>query len=396
MDRILELFIKNHNNVKDAGVRKQYGLLSGRLGIFFNIVLFIIKIAAGFISGSVAVMADAFNNLSDAGTSLVLLIGFKMSGKKPDPEHPFGHGRIEYITGLIISIVIILMGVELIKSSVEKIIKPTDVNFSTVTMVILIVSIAVKVFMYRYNKKFSEKIGSVAMKSVAMDSFSDSIATCCVLLSLMVSEYNGIKLDGWLGLLVSLFVVSAGYEAAKDTIDPLLGEAPDEDFVNNITRFVASYDDILGMHDLIVHDYGPGRMMLSFHAEVPADGDFVKLHDTVDNIERKLKETLGCETVIHMDPVFVNDEATNKMRKYAEYIVKGISEDLTMHDFRMASGPTHTKLIFDVVVPYDFNMTDDEVKEEISKRISILPGNLFAQVDVDKPMIKKQSKKSSK
>ncbi|MCR5733522.1 MAG: cation diffusion facilitator family transporter [Lachnospiraceae bacterium] len=391
-DKLVRLFIKDHENVKNNGVRIKYGALSGGLGIFFNITLFLIKIAAGFISGSVAIMADAFNNLSDAGTSLVTLIGFRMAGKKPDPDHPFGHGRVEYVTGLIISIVIILMGVELIKTSVQKIVTPTNINYSPVTVVILIASIFVKLYMYSYNKKFSEKLESVAMRSTAMDSFTDSIATSAVLLALMVSEYTGLRLDGWLGLLVSVFIVVTGVSSAKDTIDPLLGTATSEEFAQTITKFVSGFDDILGIHDLIVHDYGPGRMMITFHAEVDAAGDFVKLHDTVDNIERKLKQTLGCETVIHMDPVFVNDESTKKMRAYTAHLIKGISEKLSMHDFRMVTGPTHTRLIFDLVVPYDLNMTDDEIIDEINRRVALLPGNITAQVDIDKPMIKDMKK----
>ena len=392
MNRLVRLFIKDSENVRNATVRKKYGILSGSLGIFFNIILFLIKLLAGFISGSVAIMADAFNNLSDAGTSLVTLVGFKMAGKKPDPDHPFGHGRVEYVTGLIISLVIILMGVELIKSSVEKIITPTNINYSGFTVVILIFSVFVKLYMYIYNKKFSEKLGSAAMRSTAMDSFTDSIATSAVLLALMISEYTGFQLDGWLGLLVSIFVVMTGVTSAKETIDPLLGSATSGEFADTITKFVAGYDDILGMHDLIVHDYGPGRMMITFHAEVNARGDFVKLHDTVDSIERKLKQTLGCEAVIHMDPVFVDDEPTKKMRDYTAHLVKGISDKLSMHDFRMVAGPTHTTLIFDVMAPYELDMTDDEIIEEINRRVALLPGNISAQVDVDKPMVRDKKK----
>ncbi|MCR4739524.1 MAG: cation diffusion facilitator family transporter [Lachnospiraceae bacterium] len=394
MDKLVRIFIKDHENVKNNTVRKKYGILSGGLGIFFNLMLFIVKLSAGFISGSVAIMADAFNNLSDAGTSLVTVVGFKMAGKKPDPEHPFGHGRVEYVTGLIISLVIILMGVELIKSSVEKILAPTGINYSAITVVILIFSILIKIYMYLYNKKLSEKLESTALRSTAMDSFTDSIATSAVLLALMISEYTGIKLDGWLGLLVSGFVVLTGFSSAKETIDPLLGTSTPKEFADTITKFVARYDDIIGIHDLIVHDYGPGRMMITFHAEVDASGDFVKLHDTVDNIERKLKQTLGCEAVIHMDPVFVNDEPTKKMRDYTAHLVKGISEKLSMHDFRMVAGPTHTTLIFDVVVPFDLDMTDDEILEEIDRRVALLPGNISAQVDIDKPMVKTENSKT--
>ncbi|MCR4923259.1 MAG: cation diffusion facilitator family transporter [Lachnospiraceae bacterium] len=390
MDFLARIFIKHHNNVKNPEVRKKYGLLSGYMGIVFNMILFVIKLIAGFASGSVAIMADAFNNLSDTGGSLVALLGFKMSGKKADPEHPFGHGRIEYVTGLIIAIAIILMGVELMKSSVEKILSPTEVYFSRLTVVVLLFSIFIKLFMFSYNRDFANKIGSAALKSLSADSLSDSIASSVVLISLIVSEYSSFKLDGIMGLLVSFFIVITGLKSARDTIDPLLGNPPSRELVESIEKYVASYDEIIGMHDLVVHDYGPGRMMISFHAEVRADGDFVKLHDIVDTIERKLKKALSCDAVIHMDPIFVNDEKTVKMKNLTTLIVNNISPRITIHDFRMVPGVSHTKLIFDVVVPYDFEMSDDEVVREIKKALSMLSGNIFAVVEVDKPLITKE------
>ncbi|MCR5789394.1 MAG: cation diffusion facilitator family transporter [Lachnospiraceae bacterium] len=388
IDFFARIFIKDYEQVHDINVRAQYGLLCGRLGIFFNLLLFVVKFLAGFLSGSIAVVTDAFNNLSDIGSSVVLLVGFKMSAEKPDLEHPFGHGRLEYVTGLIVSIIIILMGVELVKTSVGKIISPTDVDMSATTVLILISSVLVKLFMYAYNKSAADKLKSAALRGVSADSFVDSVATSIVLLTLVVNEFLGVNADGWCGLLVAVFILITGFTSAKDTIDPLLGTSIDREFAERIELFVESYDGILGMHDLVVHDYGPGRMMITLHAEVPADGDMVKLHDTIDNIERKLKEVLGCEAVIHMDPVAIKDDTRESMEKVAELLVHGISEELSIHDFRMVVGPTHTKLIFDVIAPYRFQYSDDELKREIEKRVQELPGNYYAVVNIDKPFVR--------
>ncbi|MBR6452645.1 MAG: cation transporter [Lachnospiraceae bacterium] len=383
-----KIFIKNQTEYTDANVRRGYGVLCGAVGIVLNLVLFSIKIFAGIVSGSVAIVSDAFNNLSDAGSSVMMLIGFRMAGQKPDPEHPFGHGRIEYVTGLIVALVIILMGVELGKSSVDRILHPEPVAFSAVSIAILIVSVLIKLYMYHYNKSVAAKIASSAMQATAMDSFSDSVATCAVLVCVMLQEYTGALLDGWFGLLVSVFILYAGISAAKDTISPLLGSAPDKEFVEKIEAFARSYPEVVGIHDLIVHDYGPGRMMISFHAEVPADGDILELHDVIDRIEQKLRDVLGCDAVIHMDPIATDDAETNRMKAIVLVIVKGIDDTLTIHDFRMVQGPTHTNLIFDVVVPYECKMSDDAVAEEITSQIEKLPGHYFAVVHVDKPFVK--------
>lgn len=384
---LAKLFIKDHENVEDVNVRGAYGVLCGAVGIVLNIILFGIKLFAGIISGSVAIVADAFNNLSDAGSSVITMIGFKMAGQKPDPEHPFGHGRIEYITGLIVSFLIILMGFELGKSGIEKIINPEALEFNKITVVILIISIIAKLYMYSYNKKVSEKISSQAMAATATDSFSDSIATSVVLLVMMISEYTGLMIDGWCGLVVAVFILYSGISAAKDTISPLLGSKPDREFVDKIEEFALSYPEIVGVHDLVVHDYGPGRLMISFHAEVPANGDILKLHDVIDNVEEKLRSIMSCEAVIHMDPIVTDDEKTLAMRNKVKEIVCGIGEELTMHDFRMVEGPTHTNLIFDVVVPFDFAMKDEEVEETIKAEISSIPGKYYAVIKVDKPYV---------
>ena len=379
------MFIKDHTNTSNARVRHAYGVLCGAVGVFFNIVLFVIKLIAGYISGSVAIIADAFNNISDAGSSIVTMVGFKMAGQKPDPEHPFGHGRIEYVTGLIISMLIILMGFELVKSSVAKIIHPDKVILTPAVATILLISIIIKLYMYLYNTGTGKKISSAAMKAVALDSFTDSVATLVVLACALVSHYTGLMIDGWCGLAVSAFVLYAGFSAAKDTIDPLLGSKPSKEYVEAIEKFVTSYDDVIGIHDLVIHDYGPGRTMISLHAEVPANRNIIDVHDTIDNIERRINTTLGCACVIHMDPVVVNDEATERMKRLCTLIAKSVDESFTIHDFRMVKGPSHTNLIFDVVAPFDCKLSEEEIRNTICAKIESLPGNHFGVVDIDRP-----------
>ena len=384
---LAKIFIKNHTNTAEPRVRHAYGVLCGAFGVFLNIVLFGIKLTAGIIAGSVAITADAFNNLSDAGSSIVSMVGFRMAGQKPDPEHPFGHGRIEYVTGLVVSMIIILMGFELLKSSFNKIIHPELPALTPLVAIILIVSIIVKLYMYMYNTKVSEMIKSGAMKATALDSFTDSIATLVVLACAMIGHYTGLCLDGWCGLAVSFFVLYAGISSAKDTIDPLLGSKPSKEYVEAIEKFVTSYDEIIGIHDLIVHDYGPGRMMISLHAEVPSDRNILDVHDTIDNVERKINDTLGCSCVIHMDPVVTNDEMTDRMKRLCNLIAKSVDEKFTIHDFRMVKGPSHTNLIFDVVAPFDCKLSEQEIINTICAKVESLPGNHYAVVQVDRPFV---------
>ena len=292
---LARFFIKNYEQTESPSVRQSYGVLCGSVGIGFNILLFIGKFLAGLISNSIAITADAFNNLSDAGSSLITLIGFKMAGQKPDTEHPFGHGRIEYLTGLLVSLLILLMGVELIKSSVSKILYPEVTECTPVVAGILIVSILVKLYMYLYNRSTGRKIDSAAMMATAADSLSDMLSTSVVLIATLIGKFTGLQIDGWCGLLVGIFILYAGFSAAKDTISPLLGQPPQKEFVEKIESIVQSYPQVLGIHDLIVHDYGPGRVMISLHAEVPASGDMLHLHDTIDNIERQLHRELHCD-----------------------------------------------------------------------------------------------------
>ena len=379
------IFIKNSKDTKNPLVRQAYGMLCGALGIALNIFLFMVKFLAGQLSGSIAITADAFNNLSDAGSSVITLFGFKMAGQKPDSDHPFGHGRIEYISGLLVSIIILIMAFELFKSSVDKILHPQAVEASTLVLVILILSICVKVYMYLYNRSVSRKIDSAAMMATAKDSISDSIATVVVLLTTLLANLTEIQADGWCGLLVAAFVFYAGFSAAKDTISPLLGQPPEPEFVKRIEEIIMEYKDqgVIGIHDLVVHNYGPGRVMLSVHVEVPSTGDILVLHDMIDLIEHRLGNELGCSAVIHMDPICLDDEKTNEMKQKVAGIVSGMEGNVSFHDFRIVQGPTHTNLIFDVVVPFDYKMTDSEVMKYLQDKISELEENYFAVIEVD-------------
>ena len=374
--------IPNRNDYENPDVRVAYGYLCGNVGIFFNILLFLGKFIAGAVSGSIAVTADAFNNLSDAGSSIITVLGFKLSSRKPDMEHPFGHGRLEYVSGLIVSLLIVMMGVELVKSSVEKIVNPTEAEYSLFTFVILIASILVKSYMYYYNHAIGKKIKSAAMDATALDSFSDAITTFAVLVSSLVGMYTNWMIDGWCGIVVAAFILRTGILAAKGTVDLLVGTPPDPIFVHRIQEIVLSHEGIIGIHDLIVHNYGPGRMMVSLHAEVPCDADIMAAHDTIDNIEKDIREEMHCLAIIHMDPIDTRDELTNETREKVKELVRTIDARLTIHDFRMVSGPTHTNVIFDVVVPFDLKMTDSEVRAQIGQLVGTL-GNYFAVVDID-------------
>lgn len=384
---LAKILFHGHNDMKNPAARQAYGVLCGAVGIFLNLCLFAGKFFAGMVSNSIAITADAFNNLSDAGSSIITLIGFKMAGQKPDPHHPFGHGRIEYISGFLVAIIILLMGVELLKTSVSKIIHPEELAFSPLILIILIVSISVKCYMFYYNRTLGKKLDSAAMLATAADSFSDSLATTAVLISTLVSHFTGLAIDGWCGILVGLFICWSGYGAARDTISPLLGQAPDREFVQQINDIVTAHQTILGIHDLIVHNYGPGRTLISLHAEVPADGDILELHDLIDTIEHELRDTLNCHAVIHMDPVCVGDEETMRLKELVRGYLAEIDERITMHDFRIVTGPTHTNLIFDVVVPYGFPMKDEELVSAISGRVRRDNPSYYTVIEVDQTMI---------
>ena len=381
------IFIKNHADTADPGVRRAYGVLCGAVGIFLNVLLFAAKYLAGTLTGSIAIVADAFNNLSDAGSSIITLLGFKLAAKKPDRDHPYGHGRFECIAGLVVSFVILMMGFDLAKTSVTKIIHPEAVDFSILSICILIGSILVKLYMALYNRAVGKRISSAAVLATATDSLSDVCATTMVLAATLIARFTGVNIDGWAGAIVSLVILWAGYNAAKDTIDPLLGQAPDPEFVQRIADIVNRYPEVVGIHDLAVHDYGAGRVMISLHAEVPASGDIMALHDVIDTIERDLQEELNCSAVIHMDPISTDDQLITSTRELLKNrIHEAISPDISIHDFRMVPGPTHTNVIFDAVVPYDFPESDAQVQEKISSLVRAIEGDYFAVVTIDHPV----------
>ena len=386
---LARLFIKPDPAREEPETRRAYGVLCGIVGICLNVLLFPGKFLAGPLSGSIAITADAFNNLSDAGSSFVTLVGFQLAGQKPDSEHPFGHGRMEYVSGLAVSVLILLMGLELGKTSIEKILHPEPVDSSPLIFAILCASILVKLYMYFYNHTIGKKLDSAAMQATAIDSLSDTCATMAVLAATLIGHFTGLHIDGWCGVLVGVFILYAGISAAKETLNPLLGQPPAEDFVMQIDRIVMSHPEICGIHDLIVHDYGPGRKMVTLHAEVPADGDILEVHDVIDNVENELREKLGCEATIHMDPIVTSDEHVSELKAAVVSITKGIDDVITIHDFRVVSGPTHSNLIFDVLVPFQFKMSDEELVAAICGRVTeCLGDNYYPKIKVDHAYVK--------
>ena len=366
------IFIKHYKNYESPAVRSSYGVLCGGFGIFLNILLFIGKFLAGTLAKSVSITADAFNNLADAGSSIITLLGFRLARQKPDTKHPFGHGRIEYIAGLLVSAAIILMGFELAKSSISKIISPEPIEFSVLTAAILVCSILVKLYMVFYNKSIGKKIKSATLGATALDSCSDCIATSVVLVSSLIAHFFKINIDGYCGVLVAAFVIYSGIRALQETITPLLGQAPDREFIERIQKLIEEFPEITGIHDLIVHDYGPGRLMISLHAEMPVyeDSDIFAMHDIIDNAERLLSKELECLVTIHLDPTRSNDEKVAELKAKTVNVLHGISPELSLHDFRVVPGPTHTNLIFDVVVPFDLKLKEDEITEKLNSAVS--------------------------
>ncbi len=383
IELLAKWFIPHRDSMEDGALRRAYGTLCGAVGIGLNILLFMGKFFAGQLSGSIAVTADAFNNLSDAGSSAVTLLGFRLAGKKPDTDHPFGHGRIEYISGLIVAGLILLMGVELAKSSFDKILHPEEVTFSALAVVILAVSVAVKLYMWFYNRRIGGKLRSAAMEATAMDSLSDAAATFAVLLATLIGKWTGLAVDGYVGLLVALFILFSAYKAAKETLSPLLGQAPDPELVQRIRDIVAEHDTVVGIHDLVVHDYGPGRQMVSLHAEVPASGDILELHDVIDNIERELHEKLHVQAVIHMDPIVTDDTEVDALRRQVAELARQVEPRMTVHDLRVVRGTTHTNLVFDAVLPLDAAITPAEAARRIREKVSELDGDYYAVVTVE-------------
>jgi cation diffusion facilitator family transporter len=382
---LARIFIKDRKNYSDRKVRESYGVLCGGFGIFLNLLLFAAKYFFGILACSVSMRADALNNLSDAASSIVQILGFKLSSKKPDPEHPFGHGRLEYIAGLIISFFIIHMGVELIKDSIGKIINPQQSQINTLSVIIMCAAIVVKFYMYCYNHFIAKKIKSVSMEATAKDSFSDMISTSVVIISMILSRFTSFPVDAVGGIIVSLFILKTGIETAKDTILPLLGTVPSKEFVQEVEKELLSHSPIIGMHDLVVHDYGPGRLMISLHAEVPGDKDIFELHDVTDNAENDIAKKFNCHVVIHMDPVDTKNKRLDELKKIINEECLSIDKEMHFHDVRIVPGKTHTNLIFDVVKPFCCKLSDEELKNELNRKIHERNSDVYCVITIDQP-----------
>lgn len=380
---LIRLFVKDSEQVSNPDVRGRYGKLSGLVGVGTNLLLFVIKFLTGFFFHSIAIMADAVNNFSDMASSLITLIGFKLSSKPADAQHPYGHARMEYISGLIVSFLVMMVGVQLVQSSFGKILRPQPTGFGFVVVAILAVSILLKLWQSAFYAKIGKKIDSTALQASSQDSRNDVLSTAAVLLGALVSRYTGLMLDGWMGLAVAVFIIVSGIRLIIDTTSPLLGLAPTKELVREIYRKIMSYQGILGLHDLNVHNYGPGRCFASVHCEVPADEDIMVSHDIIDNIERDFLKDMNIHLVIHLDPIVTGDERTNELKEVVAGIIREISPDISMHDFRVVWGTTHSNLIFDVVVPYRFRMADDQLQQTLVDRIHQMNQNYHAVVVVD-------------
>lgn len=381
---LLRLFVPK-GSPDDPAVRTRCGLLSGITGIILNIILVAGKLTVGIIAGSVAIIADAINNFSDAASSVITLAGFKLAGQKPDKEHPFGHGRIEYVAGLIVSVLIIFMGFELAWSSIEKIITPEAAEFSYAAMGVLIAAILVKFWLFYFNRKIAKRINSPSIAATASDSISDVIATGVVLAALIAGQYTTFPIDGVAGVIVAIFIFKAGWGAVKTTQAPLLGRPMSKELADAIDKLALEHENILGIHDLIYHDYGPGRAIVSFHAEVPADGNLMETHEMIDHVEREIREKFGIEAVIHMDPIVVDGD-TEEMRTLVENVVKSIHPDASIHDLRIAEWDKIHNVYFDVIVPYGLDISDEEIEKRIKEQIKEKSG-FNAVIHVEHPFI---------
>ena len=369
-DLLLRLFVKHASDTSDPAVRAGYGRLAGVTGIVCNLLLFALKLLAGTISGSVSITADAVNNLSDASGSIVTLVGFKLASRPADNEHPYGHARMEYLSGLAVAVLILVIGVELVKSSVGKILHPEAVEFSALIVVILVFSILVKLWMAVFNRKLGRRIGSAALTAAAADSRNDVISTGAVLLACIVGQLTGLKIDGYVGLLVALFILWSGISIAKDTIDPLLGAAPDESLVHAIASEITGYGGILGIHDLMVHDYGPGRRFASAHAEVDYRMNILDAHELLDDIERDVRTKLHVDLVLHCDPIVTDDAERSALRDRVLSYLTEQDARLSIHDFRVVRGTGHTNVIFDLVVPFDLAGKTAELQRGLERALS--------------------------
>ena len=381
LDAVLRRVIPNYDRPGDPEARKGFGLLAGGVGLGLNLLLFAAKLCAGLLTGAISVTADAFNNLSDAAGSAVTLAGFKLASQRADERHPFGHGRIEYLAGLAVSLLILLVGVELGKESIGKILRPQPAVLGPLAVCLLVLSIGVKLWMGWFYAAMGRRAQSPTLAAAAADARSDVLATSAVLAGLAISHFFQVQLDGWLGALVAVLILRTGWGAARDTLDPLLGTPPDPAMVADIEKLVLSHPQILGLHDLVIHDYGPGRRMMSVHAEVPAGGSLVELHGVIDRAERELKERFGLEAVIHLDPVETGDPRSDRLRALTEKLARELDAAATIHDFRRGEGG---EVSFDVVVPYDVALSDQTVREYLAEKLAQQEPGCRPSIEVDR------------
>lgn len=384
---LIRLFIKNHNDTENPQIRDKYGKLSGAVGIVINIILCLSKIITGLVFGSIAILADGINNLSDAGNSIVTLIGFKLAAKPADKDHPFGHARYEYIAGLLVSFLIMMLGFNLLKDSVGKIFNPDSLNFSIIAVVILIISILLKLFMYFFNKSIAKKINSLTVMATAKDSLNDVISTSGVLLSVLIGGIWKIQLDAYAGLIVSVFVIWSGFGLINETLSPLLGEAPKEELVRLIETKIKTYPSVIGIHDLVVHNYGYNKCFATVHVEIPANQDILYSHDIMDNIENSFLKSHNIHLVIHMDPVETDNKAVNQLKAFVNEKINERFPDYSIHDFRVAFGETHNNIIFDVLVPVNCKLSDCDIQNSMNEIVKEADPKNIAVVTVDKSYI---------
>lgn len=379
---LIRKFVKNSGDVQNPAVRSAYGKFSSIVGIFCNVLLFTGKLIGGLISGSVSITADAVNNLSDASSSIISLLGFKLASRPADEEHPYGHGRYEYLSGLMVALLIMVIGVELLKSSIGKIIEPTAVEFSWFSITFLVLSVGIKLWMMLFNLSVGKKINSKTLIATAADSRNDVISTTAVIIAALISHFTNLELDGWIGTAVAVFILYSGFELIKDTLDPLLGKAPDEKQVEEMKQKILSYPGILGTHDLMIHDYGPGRQFASVHVEMAAEKDVTESHDVIDEIERDFKKNDGIHMLVHLDPINTETDESNDFRIWLSEKVKEINKCITIHDLRMIHGKLKTKVLFDCVVPKDIN--EEDVIKRINEIVTEKYPDYYCSITVDR------------
>jgi cation diffusion facilitator family transporter len=391
-DFLIRRFVKDYQNTNDVKVRERYGKFAGIVGIITNILLFIMKIITGVVFHSIAIIADAINNLSDSGSSIVTLVGFKMAGKPADKEHPYGHARIEYLSGLIVSFVILIVGLQLAQNSFDKVLHPTDAEFSLLTIVILIISVFIKVWQCVFYKKVGKQIHSTTLEATAADSMNDVFSTLAVLAGILITFFTGFNLDGYMGLVVAVLIMITGVKLIIDTSNPLLGLAPSKEFVDEIYAKIMSYDGILGLHDLNVHNYGPMRCFASVHCEVPAGQNIMVSHEIIDTIERDFLAEKGIHLVVHLDPIITDDARTNQLKTAVKEMMKAISPEISMHDFRVVWGVNHSNVIFDICIPYGFSISDEELHQLLTEKINEMNPAYFLVLTIDHDYVPSENK----